>query len=261
MDGEKIPYVKGVSSSSYLAGGYFTDSGGSHNDNSHTLGSEVAPAGYTGGWYKGDSGVADATGLTCAGSSGCHGDQSVDDPYAAVNGGHHGSKSIGDDYRFLMGVGGTEADDYEKALNTGSAETTEAHNIYAAGTGGISGLCASCHSDFHGLANTSVDGVAGPWKRHPTDEAIPTTWEIYTDFTDQWTNDADAWRDHPLGFDGAESAGNAKVICISCHRAHGSAYNDNLRWDYDAMLAGTKTGDEGSTGVIYGCLGCHDKQR
>ena len=35
------------------------------------------------------------------------------------------------------------------------------------------------------------------------------------------------------------------VMCLSCHRAHGSPYPDMLRWDYDALVAGK------------GCYTCH----
>lgn len=268
-----IPYVKALSApTNYLAGGYFTDGGGSHNDNSHTLGSTATPAGYSaeGFAYNGET-----EGLSCAGTSGCHGALNQSDQYGAVNGGHHESKDIASAYRFLraydssnaagVNVAGAdqEASDFELALNTGTPETTEAHNIYAASPAsgaGISELCAKCHSDFHGGDDTgSGDPAGSPWKRHPTDYAIPSDWDIATDFDTDWTNDAQAWRDNPLGFSNTASptAATAQVVCISCHRAHGSPYSDNLRWDYDTMLAGQEAGSQ----VEYGCLGCHSKQR
>ena len=43
------------------------------------------------------------------------------------------------------------------------------------------------------------------------------------------------------------------IDCISCHRAHGSAENDILRFDYTTQQAGG--------GNDYGCLGCHSLQR
>lgn len=265
-----IPYVKALSApTNYLAGGFFTDGGGSHDDNSHTLGSLVDPAGYSVEGFD-YSGAAD--GLSCAGTSGCHGALNQSDQYGAVNGGHHESKDISNAFRFLRAydsgdaagknVAGVEAADFELALNT-DPDTADAHNTYAASpaTGaGISELCGKCHSDFHGGDDTgSGDPAGSPWKRHPTDVAIPSDWDIYADFNNDWTDDAQAWKDNPLGFSNPASptAATAQVICISCHRAHGSPFSDNLRWDYDTMLAGQAEGSQ----VQYGCLGCHSKQR
>jgi len=44
--------------------------------------------------------------------------------------------------------------------------------------------------------------------------------------------------------------GTDRVMCLSCHRAHGSPYLDMLRWDYNTMIAAdsTKSG---------GCFICH----
>jgi predicted CXXCH cytochrome family protein len=42
------------------------------------------------------------------------------------------------------------------------------------------------------------------------------------------------------------------VLCLSCHRAHGSAHDDLLRWDYAGMQAGTTGAEAGS-----GCFICH----
>jgi predicted CXXCH cytochrome family protein len=42
----------------------------------------------------------------------------------------------------------------------------------------------------------------------------------------------------------------AIVMCLSCHRAHGSDQPDLLRWAYAGMQAGTGTADTG-------CFVCH----
>jgi hypothetical protein len=44
----------------------------------------------------------------------------------------------------------------------------------------------------------------------------------------------------------------AIVMCLSCHRVHGSQYSDILRWDYEAMIA-NEPGDEEDSG----CFVCH----
>ncbi|NOR60144.1 MAG: hypothetical protein GQ469_05880, partial [Methanosarcinales archaeon] len=42
------------------------------------------------------------------------------------------------------------------------------------------------------------------------------------------------------------------VMCLSCHRAHGSPYPDALRWDYTKMVAGDAGNWAGT-----GCFKCH----
>ncbi|TSA13704.1 MAG: hypothetical protein D4R73_00455 [Deltaproteobacteria bacterium] len=49
---------------------------------------------------------------------------------------------------------------------------------------------------------------------------------------------------------GTVAAGIDIVTCLSCHRAHASAYPDILRWDYSTMIA---NGGSLSTG----CFVCH----
>ncbi|MDP3013134.1 MAG: cytochrome c3 family protein, partial [Candidatus Subteraquimicrobiales bacterium] len=46
------------------------------------------------------------------------------------------------------------------------------------------------------------------------------------------------------------AAGDAIVMCLSCHRAHGSPEPDLLRWTYSGMIAGSGTSDTG-------CFTCH----
>ena len=47
--------------------------------------------------------------------------------------------------------------------------------------------------------------------------------------------------------------GTDMVMCLSCHVAHGSPYDDLLRWDYALMEAGSS-----NTG---GCFVCHAGKR
>lgn len=254
LDANNYPYVKmAATATNWLAGGYFTDGGGDHNDNSHTLGSIVAPAGYSGalGTFPQYSGAAD--GLSCAGMAGCHGVQTTADQATAISGGHHGNNTtLG--YRMLCvdaeKVDGTGALDYEEALNL-APDDLDPHNLYNAGAATnatISELCGKCHGDFHGIANTKS---GDDWIRHPTDNLITTTWEIQTiaNYT------ATDWKFNPAGTVNmvAPATGNLYVTCLSCHRAHGTEYNDVLRFDYTVQSAG----GAGTTG----CLGCHNTQR
>lgn len=260
-----LPYVKGsgLGANDHLAGGYFSDdtANDQHDGSSHTLTSTATPAGYSGSWYTGTS-----DGLSCAGTAGCHGDRSESDEFAAIGGGHHETNSnFTGAYRFLFvgtdlandGVDGTEAADYEEALIDTSGASTGTNNIYTGENSGatdndtVSELCGACHTDFH----DSI-GSEGAWTRHPVDRQIPSDWAIIASSGSEYDHD-DA-RYNPLGFvDGNEdvSSGNAVVMCLSCHRAHGSQYEDNLRFDYTAQDA------DGTAGVEDGCLGCHSKQR
>lgn len=197
-----------------------------------------------------NKGSADPNDLTCAGSSGCHGDATLDGNDAGIRGFHHSSK---EGYRFLQiasnknAVSGIGSTDWEE----GGADATN-HNVYSSDPPvGISKLCGNCHPDFHGLTQSG-----GNWIRHPTDETLPSEWSPNL-------GTPDLYEEHPFAFvdltgksttyEYASDVENAQVMCLSCHRAHGTPYGDLLRWDYDSQDAGS--------GHDEGCLGCHSAQR
>jgi predicted CXXCH cytochrome family protein len=258
------PYVKlgSASDDNCLAGGFFqttadvTDDNGNEN---HDIGATADPAGYDSSettWYTGAT-----NGLSCAGTNGCHGNETDLDDMAAISGGHHNPTGA---YRILS-VNGTDvvgygAADYEELIISTPATavvTSGANqnvNLYSAGVSdpSISELCAKCHGDFHNESGTTVDaGTSGAWIRHPTDVAIPATWTIGAA---AYTPDGDDYKNNPVGYDNATFDITAKrVTCLSCHRAHGTENADLLRWAYSTQVAGG--------GAVYGCLGCHDAQR
>jgi len=281
-----FPYVKGTFSDSVcLAGGFFTDTDPDNAGKSHSLGSTVAPPGYSstgpqGAWY----GALSTKKLTCAGDSGCHGKHDVaseltggvDNQMKAIAGGHHDPSPAA--YRILyvnkVAVLGKGASDYEEALNAfyGSEPTgdltraiaTKPHNYYyakAATDNTISGLCGNCHGNFH-----KDIGTASPWRRHPTDVKLPGGWEVQTSAL---ITDYDA-KYNPFGFESPttvadDASANIKyVTCVSCHRAHGSGNRDILRFGYDSTndpVNNQQAGRAPTTVVEFGCLGCHDRQR
>lgn len=259
------PYVKGTGydNDKCLAGGFFQTDVEIDDDNgnkNHDIGADAEPAGFDAGesaWYTGM-----VNGLGCAGSNGCHGNQTDLDDMAAIKGGHHSPTA----YRILY-VGSDAVDcvdgpvtvasprDYEMALNAAPTEG-DYYNVYSADRDNdvtISELCAKCHGNFHGESgNTSDVGEAGTWIRHPTDVEIPSTWAIYSTITivdRKW---------NPPGYasptEGIAPTGTVMATCISCHRAHGTAENDLLRFAYSTQEAGMSTS-------TVGCLGCHDAQR
>ncbi|MGA1839415.1 MAG: hypothetical protein ACMUIU_02215 [bacterium] len=225
-----------------------------------------------------DIGGADQ--ITCAGTTGCHGNRAETDNLAAVYGAHHGEdkpldgSAVGKSYRFLStdkvdevfsnsGVLGLEHLKWESGrYNTKSqitASDSSEHNVYDAD--GINKLCASCHGNFHGDAGQG--GPSEPWLRHPTDITLeaaaasgPGEYTAYPeegDLVNKYSTEA------PVGYDA--SAGNnqigtnvakiqGQVLCVSCHRAHGAeSWDDILRWDYDEIVAGSD--------VNTGCNRCH----
>lgn len=199
--------------------------------------------------------------LKCAGSNGCHGNRNIEDPFKSIMGSHHAIDKPIDgsttprSYRFLKntdkikGITGLEDADW------GFKKTAEKHNEY---TVEMDMFCASCHGAFH---KKDMTGKLSPWFRHPTGIVLPKTGE-YSKYNPHisppdgktgiriYNPDAPVGRQNmPLEPSNEVKLGEDMVICLSCHVAHGSAYDSILRWDYDNIFAheGGKTG----------CLICH----
>ncbi len=211
--------------------------------------------------------------LTCAGANGCHGNRSIDDPYEAISGGHHSSlssqwkdgSSVANSYRFLYGIQGLEDSSFE------FRPTATQHNKYygvdrsseSDVSGTISSLCAQCHGDYHHgtdqvSAGTFGDGV---WLRHPTDFDMggaesSDEYQYYNGGTGTdnpysvavpvATSDTSTNVNTTVTVSSA--AGSAIVMCLSCHRAHGTPYDAILRWNYKQW-----PGPDG----YNGCAVCH----
>lgn len=187
---------------------------------------------------------------TINGCEGCHLDaqhhatqQAPGDPALEVNGffrflsGHNGG----------YGVHGIEDSSWEydpSALN---------HNEYlgkhAESTNNtMTRYCVGCHGNFH------AQQVDDKWIRHPSDGVLPITGE-YTAYT-LYDPDTPVARPDLASISASDAVrpGTDMVMCLSCHRAHGSPYPDMLRWEYTSMSAGTgaAVGNDGT-----GCLKCH----
>ncbi len=212
--------------------------------------------------------------LTCAGVNGCHGDRSIGDGTEAMLGSHHYNDSsvwkdgstVANSYRFLKGIQGLEDTTYEYHPTASSH-----HNKYyglarssetdtAAGT--ISSLCAECHGDFHdgngSLVPSSGTFGSGVWVRHPTDFDMAsaqssTEYQGYNGGTgvdnpySVISPVATADKTTALNTTVYSQTGDAIVMCISCHRAHGSPFDASLRWDYKSWPGGG----------YNGCAVCH----
>lgn len=222
------------------------------------------PPGYLNGYDPSSGKFSTSTQLTCAGQNGCHGNRDTVGEAAAVRGGHHTSDSVlkfgsineasqgasvATSYRFLYKVKGGEETSWSNTSSTVHNEYKGA--VFAARTTQawadittISDLCAECHGQFH-ASGTSYMGSASPWLRHPTDALIPATGE-YNSITTTYNIETPVARTTiPATITNTVTPGISIVMCLSCHKAHGSAYADILRFNYSTLASGG------------GCLRCH----
>lgn len=219
--------------------------------------------------------------LECAGTWGCHGDRTKEDPMQALMGAHHGNdgvidgSTVGRSYRFLLGVKGAEHSKWEYMAAPNNHNGYKGDITYN-GRNSIGYLCGQCHGMFYplgGLGDLSYlvhpDGYYNwedvrnseprveyklAWHRHPTEIAFKDTQVPYQD------SDQSKYKVYnlsvPMAY--AEPIGNETTVdgtsivtCLTCHRAHASPYNDALRWDYENIEAGVP----GAPPV--GCRVCH----
>lgn len=231
------------------------------------------PPGYASAMDPASTDYATGSRLTCAGANGCHGNRDEATDYAAVKTAHHSSDSVlkfgtiaeasqgasvATSYRFLYKVKGGEDTDWQATV------TATDHNeykgaIYAARTSlawadvdTISELCSECHGNFH-MSGSSGIGTTTPWQRHPTDVLIPATGE-YASISTTYNPTVPVGRTTiPNAAGGTVAAGTTNVVtCLSCHRAHGSAYPDILRWNYTVDMVVGSVANAGT-----GCFVCH----
>jgi len=195
--------------------------------------------------------------------------------------------TVAKSYRFLRGILGLEDDDWEFSVSEtdhnqyyGVNRTSTATPVTDSQT--ISYLCAECHGLFHSndgttagsgiIHNGTVIDNVNPWLRHPTDFALLSTdsgseYRSYAAADGTLASSAGITAAYnyiaPLAsevvtsvisnpFSGGVANPSDVVTCLSCHRAHGSAYGDMLRWDYTAMVASTSSGFDNK-----GCFACH----
>ncbi|MEW6519921.1 MAG: cytochrome C [Thermodesulfobacteriota bacterium] len=193
-----------------------------------------------------DSVNATAPGGTMPGNTlGC---TSCHDPHGQVNGGTDsgaGAISVSGSYGAAAPADGSIRGNYRILGDAGfKLITAEAPVATANGSDGIrvqygtgmSAWCLSCHSAFADNANM-----------HPTNAPVPmATYNSYKasgDFTGVVATAFDALVPFERGIaDGSDPAlavtntvgvedANDVVMCLTCHRAHGSAFENGLRWD------------------------------
>lgn len=262
VGGSRIPVVYNmVEPAAPLAGGNFywvNANGDEYGHNVHGISRE-------------DGALSEAPGNTRCSNGGCHYNLITpriggSDDFSGKTGcqgchvhvSHHESTTP-NAYRFCQGhsvddryVIGKEDPDWEANANVSTHNEYKGDpNDWGSGTGtssldgshNMSAFCKGCHGDFH----TQSDGST--WIRHPSDAVLPDGGEyaLYTHYNpivpvarpeDDYTGDP-----------GLVRPGTDMVMCLSCHRPHGSPYPDILRWEYTTMNAGG-----GGSG---GCFACH----
>lgn len=220
--------------------------------------------------------VGNDVGAWLAGRQGCtkcHMVSESDDPPGNGNtrGFHHANDGTGTKYvdtaakgwyRFLSGhlsgsdhgIKGIEDENWQYTYSSTD------HNEYLGDEGvrgsfGFNGArysmtsyCTGCHAIF-----SQVQGSASPWQRHPSDFVIRNSGE-YAAISTTYNPDVPVARSEAflstLGNtpDSTVQAGRDMVMCLSCHRAHGSPYFKMMRWDYKGWPG---------NGQTNGCSVCH----
>ena len=176
------------------------------------------------------------------GCTSCH------DPHGQVNGGTDNGTaaiSVSGSYGAAAPADGSIRGNYRILGDNGYKQITSGAPIATAdGSSGLkvqygqgmSSWCLSCHSAFNDNANM-----------HPTNVPVPmATYNSYKasgDFTGVVATAFDALVPFERGIaDGSDPAlavtstvgvedATDQVMCLSCHRAHGSAFENGLRWD------------------------------
>jgi hypothetical protein len=214
------PQVGAAASSTQNAGGYFQDIDGKAHNVNGSITSLTASA-----LTQSPGGAFDATGTnficeSCHGATGAH--HSVPTSYRMLRADKNGDGTIDG----VTVTPGATVDATYGISGTGSTYNEEAMNYF----------CADCHGTFHGDTNTA--GPSSPFTRHPTANA---------------TSPVDANSYNSYATTAAVPVGelSSGVMCISCHRAHGSDNADLLRFSYAEQNAGTTQGDS------LGCESCH----
>ncbi|MFA4919978.1 MAG: cytochrome c3 family protein [Thermodesulfovibrionales bacterium] len=167
-------------------------------------------------------------------------------------------------FRFLSGhqagsghgVSGIEDNDWQYTSSSNDHNEYLGYSGNKTADGGFSALadtvtafCTGCHAVFHSERN-SADNV---WIRHPSDSIIPDSGEFANAFNGGYDPLVPVARPNLSGWAGPVGSvtlgsGGDLVMCLSCHRAHGSPYSKLMRWDYKGWPG---------NGQTNGCNVCH----
>ena len=201
--------------------------------------------------------AADATNTTAPGGSmtsnllGC---TSCHDPHGQVAGGTAAGTaaiSVSGSYGAADPTDGSIHGNYRILGDAGFKNITAAAPVARANSydglsvdygSGMSSWCLSCHPNFNDSANM-----------HPVNVTVPGEYNSYV-ATGNYTGDVTTAYDALVPFETGETDGSllkdvstgienttgvdgsSQVMCLSCHRAHASAFDNALRWDDGAAF-------------------------
>lgn len=183
----------------------------------------------------------------------------------------------------------TDHNQYFGAAHTTEVEVNTAQTLGTDAGRGISTFCGTCHGNFHSGStgdeilydvNTGADEAIGtaPWLRHPTDYALATAvasgateysaysgttgvageYNVIAPVATSNNTGGEVLATHMVKTNVVDSAATSIVTCLSCHRAHGSPYEDLLRWNYaDDIEAGISVPGTPNAWANKGCFVCH----
>ena len=196
--------------------------------------------------------AADATNTTAPGGSmaantlGC---TSCHDPHGQVAGGTAAGTaaiSVSGSYGAADPTDGSIHGNYRILGDAGFKNITAAAPVARANSynglsvdygSGMSSWCLSCHPNFNDSTNM-----------HPVNVTVPGEYNSYV-ATGNYTGDVTTAYDSLVPFETGETDGSllkdvstgientagvdgsSQVMCLSCHRAHASAFDNALRWD------------------------------
>ena len=275
VTGAPIVYNTGAPTSCLAGGNFYWVANGAdakgHNvsgiasEDAAITAAEGAPggSGCGGGSCHDTLALGTTTGLLVApgGCQGCH-----------LNVMHHANDGTGTKYvdsavkgwyRFLSGHmtasnGGVKGiEDRDWGYNDSSSNHNEYLGVAVDKTGSTSltngsmtAFCCGCHGDFHTEQDSS-----GSWIRHPSDTVIPNSGEYSNAFGADGSGYGTYNPDIPVARPSLQTTdpnlvyiGTDMVMCLSCHRPHGSQYYKMLRWEYDSTSLST---------ALKGCNVCH----
>ena len=180
-------------------------------------------------------GTFDSSFLTCTSCHDPHGNQNFRILYGSAQGPIYPGSGR---YNFTSDAPIAKGDSRRTYVGGGGNETNSQHTIYKSGMGD---WCANCHTNFHSDNTTNFV--------HPIDEnlnGLADNYNAYNSSDDQTGGvQATAWwglvpfeavnvdlntadvNNYTLG-----PYANDRVMCVSCHRAHASAFEDVGRWDF-----------------------------
>lgn len=202
----------------------------------------------------------DSSFLGCTSCHDPHGNQNFRLLYGAGAGPIYPG-GLGGRYDFDEAAPIAKGDSRRTYVGGGGNETNSQHTLYKSGMGL---WCANCHTDFHS-DNTAdfvhdidepLNGLAANYNAYVSSDnqtggSRPTAYwglvpfQIATAPADFLTNPAYDVNNYTIG-----PLANDEVTCISCHRAHASAFPDAGRWDFGETFiveSHPKTGDTGAS--------------